>query len=214
VAAVAGSLVAGPGSPAGAAKRPPGPLRVLLVGDSLTGNYGPVAAQRLRAKGYEATVVSVRGGGLLDADKCKGKYARKLVKAHRPDVVVYQSKGNYNLLGHVGVRPCRPQVAYGTADFYSRWQKAAAKNETALTKKGARFYWILNPSTDPRFDPSGFIIPELNRIYRKLRPFWVIDAWTPFGGATYDPDLHQADGLHLNAAGSALMADLVVARIG
>ncbi len=203
---------------AGAVKqkvRAPGPPRVLLVGDSLTGNYGPGAATQLRLRGYQVTVAYIGGSGLLDSDKCHGRYARRLLRTVQPDVVVYQNKGNYNLLTQAGVPPCRPQLGYGTEAFYSRWERAAKQAQKILTKNGARFIWVLNPSVSLRIDPGARIVPRLNAIYSKLAPSGgFVDAWTAFGGTTYDPSLHQADGLHLSAAGSELMANLVVAAVG
>jgi lysophospholipase L1-like esterase len=205
-------------SVAGATKqkiRRPGPLRVLLVGDSLTTNYGPVAAPRLRLLGYQVTIASTGGSGLLDADKCHGRYAKQLLKTVEPDVVVYQNKGNYNLLTPYGVPPCRPLLDYGTPPFYNRWERAARQSQKILSRYGARFIWVLNPSVALNIDPGRQIVPHLNRIYSTLAPSGgFVDAWTPFGGATYDPALHQPDGLHLSAAGSELMANLVVAAIG
>ena len=216
VSMLALATISGP-SVVGAAKqkvRTPGPPRVLLVGDSLTGNYGPVAASQLRLRGYQVTISSLRGSGLLDANKCHGRYAKQLLKTVEPDIVVYQNKGNYNLLTSLGVLPCRPLLSYGTPDFYVRWERAARQTQKILTKYGARFIWVLNPSVRSDIDASGQIVPHLNRIYSKIAPpEGLVDAWTSFGGATYDPALHQADGLHLNAAGSQLMANLVVAAV-
>ena len=195
--------------------RRPGPLRVLLVGDSITGNYGPVAAPLLRLKGYQVTIASIGGSGFLDADKCHGRYAKLLLKTVDPDVVVYQNKGNYNLLTKFGVPPCRPLLDYGSPPFYTRWERSARMSQKILTKHGARFIWILNPSVALNIDPGRQIVPHLNRIYSTLAPSGgFVDAWTAFGGATYDPALHQPDGLHLNSAGSDLMANLVVAAVG
>jgi lysophospholipase L1-like esterase len=198
-----------------AARRKPGPLRVLLIGDSITGNYGPSAALRLRLKGYQVTIASTAGSGLLDENHCRAGYARAQRKLAKPDIVVMQSAGNYKVLERFGVASCPPDVKYGTPEFYARWEKAARKNQKVLSRRGTRFLWILNPVVAPNIDPGRKIIPRLNEIYRRLAPpNGVADAYTAFGGATYDPSLRQPDGLHLNAAGASLMADVVVRAIG
>ena len=41
-----------------------------------------------------------------------------------------------------------------------------------------------------------------------------MDAWSAFGGFTYNPGLHVADGVHLSQAGQDRLAALVVAAVG
>ena len=191
-------------------RRRPGPLRVLLVGDSITMNYSGLAATALAAKGYEVIQFGVGGSSILDADACKGHRARILLNAFDPDVVVYQNTGNYH-------RPCPPQVAYASKQFYRQWKAAARVNQRILISKGARFFWILNPAVrHPVVTPA---VPQINAIFRAVgatKPANVklIDAWTPFGGATFNPALHVADGIHLSPAGAQTMANLVVAAVG
>ena len=146
------ATISGP-SVAEAAKqkvRTPGPLRVLLVGDSLTGNYGPYAAAQLRLRGYQVTISSLGGSGLLDADKCHGRYAKRLLRTVEPDIVVYQNKGNYNLLTSAGVPPCRPLLSYGTPKFYVRWEKAARQSPEDPDEERCALH--LGPQPDRRVE--------------------------------------------------------------
>jgi lysophospholipase L1-like esterase len=196
--------------PAGAADRVkvrrPGPLRVLLVGDSFTARYQDAAAEALRSKGYQVFPGGVEGTGLLDANQCRGRYAYALLTLVDPDVVVFTSVGNYIILPH-----CSPTVAYASKQFFRKWKTAARITQRALTRKAARFLWVLAPA-----GRANTMVPRLNEIYRKIagKRAGVIDAWTAFGGATYQPALHEADGNHLNAAGSQRLAALVVAAVG
>jgi lysophospholipase L1-like esterase len=205
-------------TPAGAANRAkvrkPGPLRVLLLGDSITVGYQGTAAAKLAAKGYQVTVAGVRGSSILDVNECRGKAARLLLKAVDPDVVVFENTGNYGLLTYLGLPPCKPVLTKGSARFFAKWEKAAKVNQAALMRKGARFLWILNPTVSAAHDPPRTLIPTINAIYRRIAPpGGVIDAWSAFGGSTYNAGLHT-DGLHLSAAGITKMSDLVVAAVG
>ena len=68
---------------------------------------------------------------------------------------------------------------------------------------------------------SGYkshVIQPLNAIYSQVaasKPTHTgtIDAWTAFGGKVFDQSLHK-DDQHLNDAGTALMANLVVNAVG
>ena len=195
--------------------RTPGPQRVLLVGDSITGNYAAVAAPALRLHGYQVTVAALGGTGLLDSDKCHGRYAKRLLKTVEPDIVVYQNKGNYNLLANFGVPPCKPLLQYASTAFYRRWARAAKQSQKILSKNGARFIWVLNPSVGLNIDPSGGIVPRLNQIYSTLAPSGgFVDGLDPFSDATYDPSLITPMGF-TSAPADQVLANLVaVAKIG
>jgi lysophospholipase L1-like esterase len=73
---------------------------------------------------------------------------------------------------------------------------------------------MLMPQTNLPSGPS--VMPTLNDLYREVggRKTGFVDAWSAFGGSTYNAALHVADGLHLNAAGRQKLADLVVAAVG
>jgi lysophospholipase L1-like esterase len=62
------------------------------------------------------------------------------------------------------------------------------------------------------FSPKREVVPQLNAIYRGLGSP-TIDAWTEFGGATFDQSLRK-DGQHLNQAGAKMMAELVTHAVG
>ncbi len=217
-ACVVCALFAVPATPAGAVDRvkvrKPGPLRVLLLGDSITVGYQGEAAAKLAAKGYQVTVAGVRGSSILDVNECRAKAAKILLKAVDPDVVVFENTGNYGLLTYLGIPPCKPVLTKGSAKFFAKWEKAAKVNQAALVKKGARFLWLLNPTVSAVHDPQRTLIPTINGIYRRIAPpGGLIDAWTAFGGSTYNASLHT-DGLHLSAAGITKMSDLVVVAVG
>jgi lysophospholipase L1-like esterase len=203
--------------PAGAADRSkvrrPGPLRVLLIGDSITYNYEFAAEAQFAAKGYQTVKMGIASSSLLDSGICNGAFARNLLAFVDPDFVVYENNGNY--ANRPNVPPCKTLV-YGSEAFFRRWKNAAATNQRTLMRKGARFLWIQAPSVN--FAPKRAAVPRINAIYRELaatKPTQVtaIDAWTAFGGATFDQTLRY-DNQHLNQAGAQRLASLVVAAVG
>ena len=196
--------------PAGAATRTPGPRRVLLVGDSITVSYQDEAAAMLRAKGYQVRLAGFPGRSLLDVNMCKASEAHYWSSSFDPDVVVYQAIGTYGLLTGGGIPPCLPSVTPGSVPFFRKWKSAANLNQRAFTAR-ARFLWILNPQTAPAKNTAA-----LNTIYRDVAQgkAGLIDGWTAFGGATFDPQWRIWDGVHLNQAGQTRLANLVVAAIG
>jgi hypothetical protein len=200
-------------SPAGAATRDsvrsPGPRRVLLVGDSITVSYQGLAAARLEAKGYVVIKAGVGLTGLLDAGRCRGEYASALAAAHDPDIIVYEHVTNYQ-----SWPACKGAGAYLSTKYWKRLQGAARLTQKPFLKRKARFLWMLMPQTNMSSGPS--VMPTLNTLYRRVggKKTGFVDAWTAFGGATYNASLHIADGLHLNAAGQQKLADVVVASVG
>jgi lysophospholipase L1-like esterase len=190
--------------------RKPGPVRLLLVGDSITVNYQGVAASLLARKGYQVTQAGYPRSGLLDADLCDGRHARELLAYADPDVVVFEANGNYALAG--GPVPCPPVVAPGSTEWYRRWKAAARLNQNILTSNGAKFLWVLNPSVSS--EPKRSRLPRINAIYRRLagKRARLVDAWRNFGGTTFDQRLRY-DDQHLNAAGAKRLSFLIVLAV-
>lgn len=158
--------------------RKPGPVRVLLVGDSITVNYQRAAASLLSLKGYQVTQAGFPGSGLLDSDICNGRHAQNLLQYADPDVVVFEYNGNYAIAG--GAAACPPGVAVGSRDWYRQWKAAARLNQKILTSKGADFLWVLNPTV--KSEPKRSMIPKINAIYRELagKRARLVDAWGGF----------------------------------
>jgi hypothetical protein len=209
--AVVAALVVLVADPVGAVDRAkvrkPGPRRVLLMGDSITYNYEFAAEQLLAAKGYQVIKMGIASTSLLDEGICNGLFARQLMFYVDPDVVVMEYNGNYK--ARAGVAACRPEKPYGSDAWLRRWTTAAKVNRRQLIRRGARFLFIEAPSV--KFSPKREVVPQINARYRGVGA--TIDAWTAFGGATFDQSLRY-DDQHLNAAGAQRMANLVAAAVG
>lgn len=200
VAVLVAVLLATP-AVAGAANRAkvrrPGPLRVLLVGDSVTASYQDEATALLSARGYQVYGRGVSGTGLGDVGVCKGELAKSLVAEVDPDVVVVEYVGN-------NTSPCKP-VVRPTAKFFKLWERAAKVSQRRFTRRGASLRWIMFP---PHIRAShAATTPKINAIFRKLGP--VIETWSVF-----TPAMHTADGMHLSQAGQDRFAQIVNAAIG
>lgn len=183
--------------------RKPGPVRVLLVGDSLTVSYQSATATKLATSGYLVTRAGVAQSSILDRGVCDGAAARALLASADPDVVVFENNGNYGL--RPGINPCAPRVKPGSQAFYRQWMAAARRNQKILTSRNAKFLWVLSPSVSGA--PKRPMIPKINSVYQRIagKRIGLIDAWDAFGGSRFDPRLHDG-AQQLNAAGADRMA--------
>jgi lysophospholipase L1-like esterase len=200
-------------APAGAVPGPrseirkPGPLRVLLTGDSITVTYQDRTAQLLEARGYQVIKAGIGGASLLDQGICGVGYANALVAYVDPDVVIIQYSGNYGT--RRDVPKCKPEKTFGSPAWLRRWASAAGVNQRRLARRGARVLWVETPSVD--YSPKREIVPKLNAIYRTTGE--TIDVWTAFGGDWFDPSLRY-DVQHLNGRGAQKVAELVNDAVG
>jgi hypothetical protein len=200
---VAAIVVATPGLAAAAKTRAkvrrPGPLRVLLVGDSNTVGYQNAAANALAARGYQVVKAGVPLTGLMDTNYCKGRWAKPAAGFYDPDVVVFEYVGNY------GYQPkCFEKVAWESATWYKQWAKQAAKMKKPFTKRKARILWVAMPPI--LVSPWSRTVPRLNAIHRTLGTP-VVETWT---STTYS----KAGEPHLTPSGYQALAERVVAAIG
>jgi acyl-CoA thioesterase-1 len=177
--------------PAGAA-----PPRILAFGDSLTAGYGlpadeafPVRLQaRLKADGY---TVQIANGG-VSGDTSAGGLARlDWALADKPDAVLVEFGANDMLRG------IDPKVTYDNLD----------KMMARITKSGAKIllFGMKAASNWGREYQGAFdaIFPALAEKYHvPLYPFFL-------EGVATDTALNQADGLHPNPKGVAVIVDRV-----
>lgn len=193
-----------------------GPIRVLLIGDSITVSYQARVAELLGA-GYAVTGGGVGGTGLLDLGICDGARAKALLKQVDADIAVVEYTGNYGAVSYApgyqgsAAATCLPGETWGSKQWHKRWKASATKMRNKLASKGGRVMFVLVPTTTR----AGFapLISTLDANYRKVARADVVDAWTAFGGSTFDASLHTSDGLHLSPAGVERMAQTIVAKV-
>jgi acyl-CoA thioesterase-1 len=185
---VASLLCAGPA--------PAAPLRVLAFGDSLTAGLGlpvgeafPVRLQaRLATDGYQ---VQIANGG-VSGDTSAGGLARlDWALADKPDIVLIEFGANDMLRG------IDPKVTYDNLDkIMGRIQQSGAKMLLLGMKSPSNWGREYQQSFDA-------IFPDLAEKYHApLYPFFL-------DGVATDATLNQADGLHPNPKGVALIVERV-----
>jgi lysophospholipase L1-like esterase len=187
------------------------PTRVLLVGDSLTAEYGATGASELRGHGFHVETKAYPGLGLLDRPVIDD--VARVVAEFEPDVVVAEFIGNYATFS-----PVRHGVAPDSPAFRDAWSAAASETTRIAMQHDARIYWVLNP---PMRGAYRARTPMIDEIYRGLATdpdlhsgVRYIDATSPFGGASgYLPEYRDNDGVHLNDACAKLLSTTVARQI-
>ena len=172
------------------------PSVILDLGDSLTAGYGLPEGEafpaRLEAwlgrRGIAAQVVNAGVSG----DTTAGGLARlDWALADRPDLVILALGGNDALRG------IDPAAVRANLDKMIR-EVAAAGAKVLLLGMLARPNW--GEAYRSAFDR---IFPDLARTYHvPLYPFFL-------EGVAMNPELNQADGLHPNARGVAVLVDRI-----
>lgn len=172
------------------------PLRILALGDSLTAGFGlkpsdgfPVQLQRsLEARGVPAVILNAGVSG----DTTAGGLARlDWALGDRPDMVILALGAND------GLRAVNPEV--------TRSNLAAILERLRSKKLPVLLAGIYAPPNLGREYASEFnrIYPELAAQYDAvLYPFFL-------DGVAARPELNQADGVHPNAAGVAVLVQRI-----
>jgi hypothetical protein len=184
------------------------PPRVLLIGDSITGQYAPVAAESLRHHGYRPIVRAYPGVGLLDRGPRidASRLIHDDLHSDRANVVVAEWSGNYGLAG--------PPLAGAPQDseaFYTDWAQAVRSFTREATAGGAKLIWVVAPRPvegDATESDRLAIVYQQQQQRGKVSILDSRPAFMAFEGAVYAPDGH-----HLSIPGAALMTQLVAHRI-
>jgi hypothetical protein len=185
------------------------PPRVLLVGDSITGQYAPMAAAELRHRGYDPVVRAYPGVGLLD----RGPWidapfrVRADLTTTAPSVVVAEFSGDCGV-----VDPQLPGVPPGSDAFITAWKTQADAFTRQARAQGANHVWLLAPRP---VRGGSSVDQRLAAVYQEesRAGVSVLDPGPVFSRYEVNGNLHASDGRHLSAAGSTLVARLVVQRV-
>jgi len=172
------------------------PLKLLMLGDSLTAGYGldkgesiPAQLQRtLRAEGLDVTIINAGVSG----DTSAGGLARLAWSlAEKPDAVIVELGAND------GLRGLDPEETYRNLDTILRRIRATG---TPVLLAGM----LAPPNLGREYgDEFNAVFPRLAKEHDiPLYPFFL-------EGVAAQPELNQDDGIHPNAAG----VDVVVRSI-
>ncbi len=204
----------------GAKPPPPRPLKTLLVtGDSMSTPLDAELARKLVPAGVRVVRDPHLGTGISKSFLVDwGQLAASQVKRDHPGAVVVFIGANEGFPIN-GVRCCGAAWAAAYAN------RARAMMNTYRAGGAARVFWITLPA--PRSAARASISRVVNAAIGVAAEPWrsqirLIDTppiFTPKGYrdampvAGKDTIVRQADGIHLNDAGAALLATVVVARL-
>ena len=176
------------------------PIKILALGDSLTAGYGlaqgdgfcPQLEKALRAAGRDVTVID---GGVSGDTTADGLARLDWTLADKPDVVIVELGANDALRG---LDPA--QAKANLAAILGRLRKQGY----IVLLAGMKAPRNLGPEYDQAFDA---IYPDLARRYGvALYPFFL-------DGVAAQPALIQADGLHPNPAGVAVIVKRILPAV-
>jgi lysophospholipase L1-like esterase len=211
----------------GAPPAPKRPLHTLLVtGDSMSMPLDDDLARQLDPKGVHVIEDPHIGTGISTTFIVDwGTLSARQVKQDHPDAVVVFIGAND---GFPMARPDGRQVACCNAEWAAIYANRARQiANTYRQGAGARVYWITLPT--PREAARQAIARVVNAAIGVAAQPWAdqvhlidtVPTFTP--GNTYRDAMpiggvqtivRQSDGIHLNDAGSNLLAGIVLARIG
>ncbi|HEX5419727.1 MAG TPA: arylesterase [Gammaproteobacteria bacterium] len=169
------------------------PKTIVVVGDSLSSGYGltteqswvSLLKQRLKAQGYGYQVVNASIAG----DTSAGGRARlpDLIVRHLPSIVVIELGGNDGLRGQPAA-----SLRKNLAQMIELSQHAGAR----VLLLGVR----MPPNYGPEYTKAfADVYPSLADEYHVALVGFLLQ------GVALHPDLMQADGIHPNAQGQAIV---------
>ncbi len=176
------------------------PLRILAFGDSLVHGYGLAAdesfpTQLERALLREGHRVQVLNGGNSGDTTAAGRARLDWALADRPDLAIVELGAND------GLRGIDPSETYRNLDAIVKRLKAEG---VAVLLAGMLAPRNLGADYVEAFDA---VFPRLAEVHGvALYPFFL-------DGVAMRPELNQADGIHPNAAGVALMVERILPSV-
>ncbi len=176
------------------------PIKILALGDSLTAGYGlteadgfcPQLEKALKSAGHDVQVID---GGVSGDTTADGLARLDWALADNPQMVIVELGGNDALRG------LDPAEAKANLDMIlSRLEKQGR----IVLLAGMKAPGNLGPDYDQAFDG---LYPELAARHRvALYPFFL-------DGVASDPALNQADGIHPNPAGVAVIVKRILPAV-
>ncbi len=218
-----------PTTPAPTVAPPPSsaaPAKVLVVGDSDAGTFGPYLEQLLDGTGVAETTVDYKvSSGLARPDFFDWPaHLRSTLPAADPDIVVVTFGGNdaQGMSNADGSNPLAwndPVTA--EEDWKPEYTRRAGEVMDLLAEGGRTVVWVGIPNDDsPEMTARLFVQDQAVRAALATRPdVQFVDTWARFsslngGWAEYvvDPrdgkgkDVRADDGFHLNQNGAEILA--------
>ncbi len=184
----------------GRALAEPAPLKLLAFGDSLVHGYGLRVSESfpaqleaaLRARGFPVAVVNAGNSGDTTA---AGRARLDWALAEEPDLVLVELGAND------GLRAIDPKVTYRNLD-------------EILTRISAKGLPVLFAGMRAPRNLGEDYAAAFNQVFPRLAEKHGV-AFYPFflDGVALDPSLNQADGIHTNASGVAVIVERILPAI-
>lgn len=197
------------------------PLRVLIAGDSMVGQFGPMLERRLEQTGVAAAEVVFEFSSGLTRDDYLDWPARlgEETAASDPEAVVLFFGGNDAQAMPIGGE----WIEFGSDEWVAEYRRRVAEVMDDLTAEGRRVYWMGMPVvSSPSFQQK---VDLLNSIYRSeasdRKSVTYVDTHALFTGPDggYSEyltdaegnlvDMRLDDGIHFTTAGGIRAAEAV-----
>jgi hypothetical protein len=202
------------------------PARVLIVGDSDAGTFGPYLSELLDDTGIVETTLDYKvSSGLARPDFFDWPAElRRIVPEVDPDIVVVTFGGNdaqflADAAGDVVVSEPRPDG--DTSAWSAEYERRAGEVMDYLLQDGRTVVWVGIPNDDnPDVTFRMQLQDQAAKAAAAARPaVTFVDTWTRFAGRNggfaefvVDPrdgvgkDVRADDGFHLNTVGAEILA--------
>lgn len=204
------------------APEPGAPLRVAVVGDSLSQGLGPAVVELFDPDLARVIPLGRQSTGLARLDYFNWRAGmRELVEGFRPDLVFVMLGSNDN---QAQIGPDGTEIEVGSTAWVDAYRERADRFLREATSAGTRVVWVGIPIVEERWRWSFY--RRVNDIYRETAeadPFATyVDAWsllqTKAGGYTAYlrnergqlQEMRAGDGIHFTPTGYGYLARLAV----
>jgi hypothetical protein len=211
--------------PVHAADEAAGPVKVLLIGDSMMKLPGRAVKKKLAEKSVTSEVVASIGSGLSRLDQFDWlAKTSELMEKHKPEsvVVLFGANDNQPMEAAGGV------VQPGTEPWRTEYKRRVIALLDLVKKGGAKqTVWIGLPSLrEADRDAEAKAVNEILKAAGAGRAdVKLLDAYALFSkNGAYSSyiiqadgtplDVRESDGIHFNAKGAAYLADKIIEALG
>ena len=187
--------------------------RVIVAGDSIPEDLGPMVAATLNGHGFDVHTESHPSTGLVRDDFYDWTAAARRIAAEHPDAVILLMGGNdvqpVKLPGGQYAAPASPQ-------WEAEYSRRAGLVLDALQGGGTtRVYWLTMPTTDRAgMNPAITDMGQALRTAAKGRKnVTVYDTDVLLGANAGTAAAHQPDGIHFSILGSQMVSNALIGRL-
>ncbi len=186
---------------------------VIITGDSIPEDLGPMITRTLNGPLFSGHTESHPITGLVRNDYYDWPSAAGRIAAEHPDTVIMLIGGNDNQPIRLATGAYAPPASPAWDTEYAR---RAGLVMDALTRGGVhRVYWLTMPTTDlPSMNGAVAAMGQAIRTAARTRPaVTVYSSDVLLGNDAGTRAAHQPDGIHLSILGSQLISNSLINRL-